>query len=308
MSRFSSSLLLAPLRTDRHTFSLAVLFHNIRRSRRVLFLGSGGSGPPARRAAYFGSNGSTGLMDENGTHSWVPTDYTKLTGATSAMVADLNAFLLSLSQQYFSTVKSALNTAAPGLLYLGPTNLGGWGAPPRAQILQAAGQYLDALMISSIPTGCLSCTDGQAKIDFLAQNGGDKPWVNWEGFFAQPDSYMSVYAAPETSYPQSTTQGARGTLYQTMVSQQLSAKDTATATYHIVGYKWWEYYDNRGEQANWGLTTRRDNGYDGAAAITGAGVDSWGYPTGSEQMSYGDFLDSVMGANFGVYKSLLGLP
>ena len=185
---------------------------------------------------------------------------------------------------------------------------GGRGAPPRAQILQAAGQYVDVLAISSIPTGCLSCTDDQAKIDFVSQNGGDKPWINWEGFFAQPDSYMSVYSAPQTSYPQSTVQSARGQLFQTMVSQNLTAADTATGSHHIVGYKWWQFYDNRGEQANWGLVTRRDNGYDGAASVTGAGMDSWGFTTGGEQTNYGDFLDDVTGANLNVYKTLLGLP
>jgi hypothetical protein len=260
----------------------------------------------------FGSNGGwnsgTGLLDEAGTHSWVPTDSSGLSGATAAMQADLNAYLLYHAQEYFSVIKTALHNAAPGVLYLGPTNLGGWGAPPRAQILQAAGQYVDVIAISSIPTGCLSCTDDQAKMNFIALNGGNKPWINWEGALAQPDSYMSPFAATQTSFPQSTTQVDRGLLFQTMVSQQLTATDTTTSTYHIVGYKWWQFYDDRGESANWGFATRRDNSYDGKAAVIGAGKDSWGFPTGGELMDYGNFLDDVTGANFNVYKSLLELP
>lgn len=260
----------------------------------------------------FGSSGGwgvgSGLLDEDGTHSWVPTDPYLLTGATTSMQNDLNNFLTYYATQYFSEIKSAIQAAAPGVLYLGPTNLGGWGAPPRAQILQAAANYVDVLMIGSIPTGCLSCTDDQARIDFLVQYGGDKPWVDWEGFFGQPDSYMSVYSAPDTSFPQSSTQGDRGALFQSMMTGLLDAKDTASGTYHIVGYKWWELYDNRGEDANWGLLSRRDNGYDGTAAVTAAGKDSWGYPTGNEQVNYSDFLDSVTTNNLNVYKTLLGLP
>lgn len=260
----------------------------------------------------FGSSGGwgvgSGLLDEDGTHTWVPTDPYLLTGATTSMQNDLNNFLTYYATQYFSEVKSAIQAAAPGVLYLGPTNLGGWGAPPRAQILQAAASYVDVLMIGSIPTGCLSCTDDQARIDFLVQYGGDKPWVNWEGFFGQPDSYMSVYPAPDTSFPQSSTQTDRGQLFQSMMTGLLNAKDSTTGTYHIVGYKWWELYDNRGETANWGLLTRRDNGYDGTASVTASGKDSWGYATGNEQMNYNDFLDSVTTSNFSVYQILLGLP
>jgi len=255
-----------------------------------------------------GWDGGTGLLDEAGTHSWVPKDSYGLSGATAAMQADLNAYLLYHAQKYFSVIKSALTTAAPGILYLGPTNIGGWGAPPRAQILQAAGQYVDVIPISSIPTGCLSCTDDQAKMNFIALNGGNKPWINWEGDLAQPDSYMSPFAATQTSFPQSTTQVDRGLLFQTMITQQLTATDTTTSTYHIVGYKWWQFYDDRGEASNWGLATRRDNSYDGKAAVIGAGKDSWGFSAGGELMDYGDFLDDVTGANLNIYKTLLGLP
>jgi hypothetical protein len=119
---------------------------------------------------------------------------------------------------------------------------------------------------------------------------------------------MSPFAATQTSFPQSPTQVDRGLLFQTMVSRQLTATDTTTSTYHIVGYKWWQFYDDRGESANWGLATRRDNSYDGKAAVIGGGKDSWGFPTGGELTDYGNFLDDVSGANFNVYKSLLELP
>ena len=250
----------------------------------------------------------TGLLDEDGSHAWVPTDSNQLNGATAAMKKDLDDFLAAHVDHYFSLIRSALKSAAPGILYLGPTALGAWGAPPRRQILQVAAVYVDVLSISTTPTTCLSCTDDQARIDFLSQYGGDKPWTIWEGFFAQPDSYMSSYPAPDSSSPQTSTQNARGQLFQSMMTGLLAAKDTATSTFHIVGYKWWELYDNRSEQANWGLLTRRDNAYDGVEAVPAAHVDAWGLPTGGEMRSYGDFLSSVTQANNSVYPQLQNLP
>ena len=247
----------------------------------------------------FGSSGGwgvgTGLLDEDGTHSWVSTDPYGLVGGTAIMTANLNAFLLHFAQTYFSTIKSAMTTTAPGVLYLGPTNLGGWGAPPRAQILQAAGPYVDVLAISSIPTGCLSCTDDQARIEFVLSNAGDKPLINWEGFMAHPDSSMSAQPPALTSYPQYTTQALRGAAFKTMVAANVAAKSAVTGTYPIVGYKWWQYYDDRGEEANWGLLTRRDNAYDGVQATKANG----------EAGNYGNFTGPVTEANQGVYPSLV---
>ncbi|HXN24645.1 MAG TPA: hypothetical protein VOA41_18065, partial [Candidatus Dormibacteraeota bacterium] len=85
------------------------------------------------------------------------------------------------------------------------------------------------------------------------------------------------------------------------------AKDSA-GTYHFVGYKWWQYYDSRGEQGNWGFVTPRDNPYDGASAIITPGTDAFGYPTGGERVNYGDFVTAAKAANLNVYKTLLNLP
>ena len=57
----------------------------------------------------FGSAGGwgagSGVLDEDGTHSWVPNDPYKLSGATAAMQTDLDAFLLYYAQQYFRSSK-----------------------------------------------------------------------------------------------------------------------------------------------------------------------------------------------------------
>jgi hypothetical protein len=273
----------------------------------------------------FGSSGGfgvgTGILDEDGTcpsnasgSCWVPTDAYGLSGIATQMKQDLDGFLLQHAQQYFSTIKSALQTAAPGVLYLGPTVLGTYGAPPRQQILQAASQYVDVLTLGTIPPDCTNCTDTQQRIDFVAQYGGDKPWTNWEGYQAKADSYMSPYAN-QGQTDQFQTQAAHGQFYQqTTVPEMLNAQDSSTGTYHLVGFRWWAMYDSRGEQANWGLVTRRDDPYDGISATTSQGYDSWGYPTGClpafgcEQASYGDFIEQVEAGNLNALRAIAAGP
>ena len=232
----------------------------------------------------------------------------RLSGATPAMQADLDAFLLYYAQQYFSDIKSTLQAAAPGVLYLGPTSLGTWGTPARRQILQAAAQSVDVIVLPSIPTQCIACTDDQQRVDFVAQYGGNKPWMNWEGILRSAGFvYVRLCSRRIPPFPQSTTQDRRGQLFTSMVSGLLNSTDSSTGTHHFVGYKWWELYDNRGEQANWGLLTRRDNPYDGVGAVVAPGVDAWGYATGGEQANYGNFLGGVTAANLSIYGVLAGL-
>ena len=272
------------------------------------------------RYTSFGSNGGwghgTGLLDEDGTcpartsHCWVPKDSFTLNGAAPQMKRDLDDFLKHHAEKYFSTIRNILREAAPGVLYGGPTVLGTWGAPPRREILEAASESVDILGLSTTPPMCSNCTDIPQRIDFCARYGGDKPWISWEGFQAPADSYLSK-AARRTDRLK--TQAQRGQLYQKRIQQLLENRDTG-GTSHLVGFKWWELYDNRGEQGNWGLITRRDDPYDGEAAAVMPGADSWGYPTGClpefgcEKGSYGDFLGAVRKANLDALKILAGSP
>jgi hypothetical protein len=268
----------------------------------------------------FGSAGGwgsgSGILDEDGTcpskrasqSCWVTSDFIHLTGITATMKSDLDAFLLAYASSYFSTVKSTLNQAAPGILYMG-TLMGGWGTPPRASILQAARQYVDVMQIVQIPPNCSNCTDAQQRIDFVDQYGGDKPWLQWDGYVANADSYMSPWPNQfgGAEYP---TQAARGLNYQNRMTGYLTSKGSTSGIYHTVGFEWWDYYDMRGEQLNWGLVTPRDNPYDGISATTQSGMDSWGYPTGCastvscEKASYGDFLTAVRQANITALRTI----
>lgn len=262
------------------------------------------------RYTTFGSAGGwgsgSGILDEDGTcpargggRCWVPTDAVGLSGATPGMMKDLDDFLLYHAQKYYAIVKETVSAQAPGFLILGSSPIGAWGAPPRRQVLQAASQYLDVYTLGNIPPFmCKDCNDVQQRIDFVAQYGGDKPWLNWEGFQAKADSYYSITASRRDALQ---TQAQRGDMYKQMVDGMLNAKDSNTGTYHVVGFQWRDMYDSRSEQSNWGLITPRDNPYDGSSAVIAAGKDPWGYPTGGEQADYGNFLTPVIAANASVY-------
>jgi hypothetical protein len=226
------------------------------------------------------------------------------------VVTDLNAFLFHHAEHYFTTVKAKVNQTLPGLLYLGTAGIGSWSAPPRKEILQAAGASCDVITMQQVPGDCPTCTDLQQRVDFIAQNGGDKPWIRWSGFVANPDSYESPWRS-QLNWLQ--TQAARGDYYQnTMLPQSFNSCDTPTGSCHVVGSQWWAWVDSRPEKLNWGLVTSRDDPYDGVSATPTQGYDAWGYPTGCltgfgcEQASYGDFITYVRKGNLWVLDQLAG--
>jgi hypothetical protein len=266
--------------------------------------------------AYQSFGTGTGLLDEDGTcpskaggqSCWIGTDPYNLTGETAPMQADLSGFFSYWLDQYFGAQKTQYSRYAPG--YLLTQEIGGWGAPPRKEVLTEAAKYVDLFTLPEVPPyPCSNCTDAQARINFTAQYGGDKPWLNVQAFVAQPDSYMAAIMPPPgySGKPAFTTQRERGAAYQKMVSTFVDAAD-GNGTYHIVGFEWWTMYDMISLKGNWGLVTPNDNAYDGREAIIATGTDRWGYPTGGEKANFGDFLDSVQAANVGVYSRLIASP
>jgi hypothetical protein len=263
-----------------------------------------------------------GLLDEDGTcpakytsSCWVPEDAYLLAGATSAFKTDMDNFLYHYSKKYASVEKSAFNAAVPGVLYLGPDLLSGYSTPARAPVLEAFGQYVDLMYMGTNPSvnPFGKITDDQARIDYIARYAGDKPWFNWQGFWAQADSYTSIYKDPRAMFH---TQAERGQYYRTWMNAALTTTVSSkcncasAGTQPIVGLAWWQYTDSQGEHANWGLVTLRDDPYDGVSATTSQGYDSWDYPTGClaafgcERANYGDFTDEVMKANLEALRTL----
>jgi hypothetical protein len=261
----------------------------------------------------FGSAGGwgsgTGIRDEDGTcpakiagHTcWVGEPF-KLAGQSAAMLADMSAFYIHYLDQYFSVETAQFHTYAPGIML--QMQMGSWGAPPPREVLTEAAKYIDLPVMGMTPAWiCLNCTDQQARIDFTAKYLGDRPWINWTGFYALPDSTEAAFAPVNPAY---STQLERGAGYQAMVNLMVNAKTTVYGSYPIVGFDWWSLYDMNSQQANWGLLTPLDNPYDGkSATIIGNGKDQWGYPTGGEHANYGDFIGAVRSANRGIYSSLV---
>jgi hypothetical protein len=236
-----------------------------------------------------------GLLDENGKGAWVGTDANGLSNANATVRRDLDDFLYEIAKQYFAVYRTRIKQSYPNVLYLGPTTIGGWGAPPRRQILQAAGEYLDVIRTSY--------TSDQARLDFLAQYAGDKPTMTWLGAVANPDSALFRY--PNGVRPNAfLSQTDRGADYQRRLTAQLNATAGPTGAHPFIGIQWWEFHDNWREKSSFGLVTLSDNAYDGREAVIAVATDPWGYRTGREERDYGNFILHVRRANLAVITQL----
>jgi hypothetical protein len=238
----------------------------------------------------------TGLMDEDGRtahQGWLGTDYTFNTDTNPSVLADFDAFLFQLTNQYLSVIKTEVHAVFPHYLLLGPDSIGSWTAPARAQVYQAAASNLDVL------TGPGQSIDSllQSKWDFIAQYLGDKPALVGSYLAANIDSPYASNANPLTDRP---TQAARGTSYYNTLLAVKGLAITATGSHPVIGSSWWQYTDNSGEQNNWGLVTLLDNAYDGhedVAAIVACSPPFQAYSCGGEPANYGDVITSVKSAN-----------
>ncbi|MGH9438266.1 MAG: hypothetical protein ACRD22_10310, partial [Terriglobia bacterium] len=263
----------------------------------------------------FGSSGGwgvgTGLLDEDGRHSsWVGTDPYGLSNANPAVKADLNAFLFQLASKYYSIMSTRLKQHDPNVLYFGPSTTGGWRSPAHAPIIQAASQYVDVFSTS------LDASD-QARLNFVAQNLGDKPMIYWEGMYANPDSSRWRYPNPNPGSPYAyDTQSARGQGYANDLSSYVNMVAAPTGSIPSAGLIYWDWADSLGEETNWGLVTLMDNAYDGKESTISGGTpgvvgsaacaDPWGFPCGGEEHNYGDFIDSVRNANLNALETASG--
>ena len=255
----------------------------------------------------------SGLADEDGTcpsassvagaSCWLGTgsyrENSNLANVRPALMADMDAFLEHHVTHYLVSMRTVIAKHVPNRMYWGPTSLGGWGAPARRAIYQAAGQHLDAVGVG------LGGADFDSRLAFVRTHlGADRPLVNWEGFKAQADSSMHAYNAFAAVRPHSDSQETRGVRYQKMLQSILLAKAPGGSVFPFIGFKWWELYDSSKEVANWGLVTRLGNAYDGRQARTGVQTCTAeedlvlvGWECGGETANYGDMLTAVAEVN-----------
>lgn len=269
------------------------------------------NGPIVANYKTGGWGTGSGLLDEDGScpaasgrSCWLPHDpfdlcasrpstslCTNQSRVATAFQVDMDNYLYRLAKTYFKSIRTEVNSFIPDLLYMGTMQIN--GAPTRCPVLKAAGQYTD--IITQVPA--TRFPDDQKRLDFWAQCVGDKPGVFWFGIRAEPDSYFAGQRAGGHAFQIFRTQAGRGQKYEDVVRGCLSLLDSTYKSNHCIGLKWWQYFDQRGELANWGLVTPRDNPYDGHSATTAPGTDKHGYRTGGEKADYGDFLSHVIKAN-----------
>jgi len=265
-----------------------------------------GSAPPngAAITASYVQNGwgiGSGLMDEDGRPShqgWVGTDYTYMKDVNPNLKADLDNFLYQIANRYLSTGRAKLAAWMPGVLFMGPTTLGTWSVPSNRNVLKAAAQSLDVMVIGG------GWPLSQAELDFIYKYYGDKPIYVGAYRTANADSAFWRYKGGPSDFP---TQAKRGQDYSSAASTFATGKYSANGSRPYVGVVWWQYLDNWGEKADWGLVSLSDNAYDGHEAVTGSGGVGQRtipcspplekYLCGGEERNYGDVITPVRNAH-----------
>ena len=230
----------------------------------------------------------TGVIDEDGSHSWIGSDFNQMSTANATARTDMNDFLYLLSVQYFSQAKTALDTYFPNQLKFSPASL---GACTRSQILQAAGEYMDVVEIGTV-------WFSQPELIAPAYNSTGKPFVMWTTYQSQLSSPYS--ATPGWGLPiNQTTQPLRGAAYAAGIAE-LQGVQGADNSYPVMGIKYWQWADNTSEQLNFGIVTVKDNAYDGVENVTGTPMcvsPIQTYTCGGETSNWGNYLGGVVPAN-----------
>jgi Putative Ig domain len=248
-----------------------------------------------------GYGAGTGVLDEDGRHAWMGRDPYNLVGETTALQADMNAFLYQYTYQTFSTGVNAVRNGDNNHLIFGPSAIGGVGnCGIRPQVLHAlkdAGVQVLAVNENSLDPNNIGIVDGY-------YNEAGLPAFIWDTVTAQADSYWHGNPA-EFGVPDYQTQPIRGQHYAS--DQQLFYDATGSdGVHYILGVDFWEMTDSgTGEKSNFGLISDKDNAYDGKCAIVAPSTDPWGYACGGETANYGDFLDAVTQANSTIIQHLI---
>ena len=278
----------------------------------VSYLQSKYTGIAALNAAWgstytsFGDQGGygtgTGVLDEDGRHTkWMGKDPYMLTGETSALKADMDAFLYQYVYQMESAAVKAIRSSDSNHLIFGPSALGGVGdTGVRPQVLKAlADAGLDVLAIGYDPLNPQNVSTATGAYDMTG-----KPVLVWYGVTANKDSYWYKYSGNYHG-PDYATQEVRGQHYASDQTVLYGAKAT-NGDHPILGIDFWSLTDSGlGEATNWGLLSDRDNAYNGKEAISAPGKDPWGFPTGGEDRNYGNSIDTITRANINIARQFI---
>src|SRR5262249_51371832 len=147
----------------------------------------------------------TGVLDEDGRHSWIGTDNFALSDTNSSTAGDMRAFTGQFAERYFSVVASAIRTYTPHHLVFGPDAI---GATARPGLLSAASKWTDVVQL----TGYYS-NPGALLQQAYNSMGQDRPIV---GYLLTTSCADSPYASGCTQHGSSTdylSQSLRGSAH-----------------------------------------------------------------------------------------------
>ncbi|MGA2610747.1 MAG: hypothetical protein ABSH01_25150 [Terriglobia bacterium] len=244
----------------------------------------------------------TGVLDEDGRHSWVGLDAYNQVGMSAGMLVDVNQFAYWYAYTYAKTAVTSIRTKDTYHLIFGPASLGANGYEDRIQNLQGlsdGGIQVIGLTAPGVPAPSPPYSGIKATYDLIG-----KPAFLWYAITANADSALYPYTQAQ-GVPDFPTQALRGTRYTSDLNSFLAAKGSDGSNY-LLGIDWWEQTDgNFSEKANWGLVSDRDNPYqppfDGTTS-----VPDGPYMTVPEDRQYGDFITPVTAANLGILNTLIG--
>jgi hypothetical protein len=236
------------------------------------------------------TTGSHGLLDEDGSSSWMGSDLLSQSTTNASVKADLDVFLQLYAEQYYSTVAAAIRAANPGMLVFSNAPMDSHAGMTRRPVLRAAGKYLDVIEVQHDPTRPVIAQE-------TFKEAG-RPMVTWTGFVAPSDSSATGQVDAYLVMP---SQSARGTAYATEMASKL-ALQAYDGCFPYIGTQWWSWMDSN---ENWGLVSFLDNAYDGKEAVVPTSRDPWGHRIGGERANYNDFTSRVRTANLTAVQTLL---
>jgi hypothetical protein len=243
--------------------------------------------------------GGTGLMDEDGSSTWYPTN--PLIGAqggpaiSGQVATDLDHFYLTFLTQYFSTINARLKTALPHHLIFGPDSINVYaGSYGKSQVYNIEGKYVDVLEVAG--------GSGDAPTMNTVYATTSKPVLPYFAIVADEDSFFYYISNPFQhcvidGWDCQHTQVSRGTEYFNVASAWWSSFAGDDNYHYTIGWNWWQYVDRNSEQENFGLVSLNDNLYDGVESTVTKIVDPLGLVTTPETRNYGDFISHVKTAN-----------
>ncbi|HEV2488862.1 MAG TPA: hypothetical protein VGT03_03565 [Candidatus Acidoferrales bacterium] len=225
----------------------------------------------------------TGFLDEDGTNPWMPSlavirSADEQPQKETQLEKDFDGFLNHMAQRYFSVLVGAVHSAIPKHLVFGPDFMGPYDHAP---VLVQAGQYLDVIILG----------DTEDENQFLLPRGSydlaGKPIIFSEYIIANPDS-ATPWPCSQSQRGNGClpTQQLRGETYNKRWKTYFDSKGSDGYGF-MVGWDWWQLFDDKGERQNYGLETFLANLYDGAQATKKNG----------EAADYGDFISRVVPAN-----------